>query len=168
MKDVFKNIPTIENQYKIGDFLNIDETEKYKIKEIKNSSDIAKNFGIETKINVPVLFLDGVCGKRQAAYDTNKKIILIFKSTTTKSIHHEIIHSIEYHQEKSPELIHLWELAKQKISEDSFDNGFFNFNFVKSINEFIADGYSSDDFINALKKENLYESFLEESKCLFQ
>jgi hypothetical protein len=39
---------------------------------------------------------------------------------------------------------------------------------MKNIHEFIADGYSKQPFINALKKEWLYEEFLEKTKYIFK
>jgi hypothetical protein len=39
---------------------------------------------------------------------------------------------------------------------------------MKDIHEFIADGYSRQPFINALKKEWLYEKFLENTRYIFE
>jgi hypothetical protein len=42
------------------------------------------------------------------------------------------------------------------------------FNFKKNIHEFIADGYSKLPFIDALKKEWMYENFMNETKYIFE
>jgi hypothetical protein len=65
-------------------------------------------------------------------------------------------------------LCEFYELVKNKISEKSFDGNTVSFNFRKNIHEFIADGYSKDSFINALKKEQLYEKFLQKTKYIFE
>ena len=59
-------------------------------------------------------------------------------------------------------------LVKLKVSEESFDEEIVSFNFKKNIHEFIADGYSKQYFINALKKEWLYEIFLKKTKYIFE
>jgi hypothetical protein len=58
-------------------------------------------------------------------------------------------------------------MVKIDINEDSFENWVVSFNFQKNIHEFIADGYSKEVFINALKKENLYAEFLDKTAYIF-
>jgi hypothetical protein len=59
-------------------------------------------------------------------------------------------------------------MVKVDITEDSFEGWAVSFNFQKNIHEFIADGYSKEIFINALKKENLYAEFLDKTEYLFE
>ena len=77
----------------------------------------------------------------------------MFDNADEITLKHEIIHSIEYNKSIPNELYDFYEIVKNKISEESFDDGIVSFNFMKNIHEFIADGYSKQPFINALKKE---------------
>jgi hypothetical protein len=77
----------------------------------------------------------------------------MFDNADDITLKHEIIHSIEYNKPISHKLQKFYELVKNRISEESFDGKVASFNFMKDIHEFIADGYSRQPFINALKKE---------------
>lgn len=94
----------------------------------------------------------------------------MFENVDDLTLKHELIHSIEFKQEVTEALYALYEEAKQTINESSFSNsnGFVTFNFTKNIHEFIADGYSKEPFIQAMKNENLYDKFLETTKYLFE
>lgn len=151
------------NTYEVGGEVFIDD-KSYTIKEKMSSKREAEKFGIRTEIDLPILSLDGV-SNRQAAYHHELGVIFIFNNTLPYSIHHEIIHSIEYSQEITEPLQAVYEKALDKINEDSFGS-FKSFNFRKNIHEFIADGYSKEPFIDALKKEGLYDEFIESSKYL--
>ena len=77
----------------------------------------------------------------------------MFDNADKITLKHEIIHSLEFNKPIPDELNEFYEFVKSRISEDSFDGGMVSFNFNKKIHEFIADGYSKEPFINALKKE---------------
>jgi hypothetical protein len=77
----------------------------------------------------------------------------MFDNADEITLKHEIIHSIEYNKPVPNKLQKFYELVKNKVSEKSFDGEIASFNFMKDIHEFIADGYSKQPFINALKKE---------------
>ena len=89
-------------------------------------------------------------------------------NTDEITLKHEIIHSIEYNKPIPDTLFRFYDLVKNKISEKSFDGEVASFNFMKNIHEFIADGYSKQPFINALKNEWLYEKFLKETEYIFE
>ena len=92
----------------------------------------------------------------------------MFDNADEITLKHEIIHSIEYTKPIPNKLKKFYELVKNKVSEKSFDGEVASFNFMKNIHEFIADGYSKQPFINALKKEWLYEKFLENTRYIFE
>ena len=139
----------------------------YKIKKVSNSLKEGKKLWINVKTSVPIYYIEWSWWLRKWAYVKEKNIILIFDNADTETLKHEIIHSIEYKTPIQNELCEFYELAKNKISEKSFDGNSVSFNFKKNIHEFIADGYSKDSFINALKKEQLYEFFLQKTKYIF-
>ena len=92
----------------------------------------------------------------------------MFDNADDITLKHEIIHSLELNKKISDELCEFYEKVKSTITEDSFVNSFVSFNFKKNIHEFIADGYSKQPFIDALKKENLYDEFIEKTKYIFE
>lgn len=154
-------------KFEIGQKIKIEDGLEYEIEEIKDSVDLGNQFGVPIKRNFKILFLDGNGQKRKGAYSPELDVVLLFKNTDEQTIKHELIHGIEYQKEKSPELVDFYEKAKDLINEDSFSGDFVSFNFRKNISEFIADGYTKEPFISALKKEGLYEDFLEKTKYLF-
>jgi len=117
---------------------------------------------------IPIYFLEWVW-RNKWWYHPELKIIILYSNSDEETIKHEIIHSIEFDREKSENLISLYEQVKIVIHEDSFSesNGFVTFNFRKNIHEFIADWYSKVAFINAMKKEWLYEQFIQKTNYLF-
>lgn len=145
----------------------IDWTE-YKVKKISDSVKEGKNFWLDIKIPVTIYFLDWYGWLKQWAYRTGKNMIFMFENADEITLKHEIIHSLEYNKPVPNDLSEFYEKVKSTITEDSFDNWLCSFNFMKSIHEFIADGYSKQPFINALKKENLYDEFIEKTKYIFE
>jgi hypothetical protein len=91
----------------------------------------------------------------------------MFDNADKITLKHEIIHSLELNKPIPDELNEFYESAKNIISENSFNGGMVSFNFTNSIHEFIADGYSKEPFINALRNEKLYKEFLEKTKYIF-
>lgn len=152
---------------KPGETIYIEQEKEYVIKKVDSARDVGKQFGLIIKRNVPIYYLDGV-SNRQAAYYPEASIILMFNNSHELSLKHELIHVVENSQEKKPSLVAFYEKVKQIITENSFTGGFVTFNFNKNISEFIADGYSKEPFIEALKKEDLYENFLKETAYLFE
>ena len=141
---------------------------QYRTKKISNSVEEGKKLGLNIKTSVPIYCLEWSWWLRKWAYNREKNIILIFDNTDEITLKHEIIHSIEYNKSIPDELHDFYEIVKNRVSEESFDYGIVSFNFMKNIHEFIADGYSKRPFINALKKEWLYEEFLEKTKYIFE
>ena len=141
------------NFYK-GDTLTIDE-KIYSIVEKISSKELAKRNGLTISSNIPVYIVSEFLGARKGGYDTVNNIIILSKDSDKETIHHELIHSVEYNLDKS-ELNPLYEKVKDSITEDSF-NGFVSWNFKKNISEFVADALSKKVFRNALKKEGLLE-----------
>ena len=141
---------------------------EYKTKKISNSVEEGKKLWLNIKSSVPIYYLEWNWWLRKWAYVREKDIILMFDNTDEITLKHEIIHSIEYNKSISNELYNFYEIVKNKVSEESFGEGIVSFNFMKNIHEFIADGYSKQPFINALKKEWLYEEFLEKTKYIFK
>lgn len=125
-----------------------------------------ERFGLNIKRNIPVYFLQWRSSQRKGGYDHENDIIILFENVGDYVLKHELVHSIEMKQSISEELNSFYEKSKKVITEDSFSDGYFTFNFMKHIHEFIADGYSNDSFINAMKKENLYDEFLEKTQYL--
>ena len=117
---------------------------------------------------MPIYYIEGSWWPRKWAYDSKKNIIYIFDNADSETLKHEIIHSIEFNKPVSNELYNFYELAKNIISEKSFDGNAVSFNFKKNIHEFIADWYSKQLFINALKKEWIYGDFLKKTKYIFE
>ena len=144
----------------------IDWTE-YKVKWISDSVKEGKKLWLDIKIPVTIYFLNWYGWLRKWAYRTEKNVIFMFDNADEITLKHEIIHSLEFNKPIPDELNEFYELVKSRISEDSFDGGMVSFNFNKNIHEFIADGYSKESFINALRNEKLYEEFLEKTKYIF-
>lgn len=147
----------------------IDWTE-YKTKRISNSVEEGKKLWLNIKIPVTIYFLDWYGWLKKWAYRTEKNVIFMFDNADEITLKHEIIHSLELNKPIPDELYELYEfyeLAKNIISEKSFDGSMVSFNFKKNIHEFVADGYSKWPFIDALKKEWLYKEFLGKTKYIF-
>lgn len=141
---------------------------QYKTKKISNSVEEANQLWLNIKTSVPIYYLEWNWWLRKWAYVKEKNIIFMFDNADEITLKHEIIHSIEYTKPIPNKLKKFYELVKNKISEKSFDGEVASFNFMKNIHEFIADGYSKQPFINALKKEWLYEKFLENTRYIFE
>lgn len=141
---------------------------QYKTKKISNSIEEGKNLWLNIKTPVPIYYIKWSWWLRKWAYVKEKGIIFMFDNTDEITLKHEIIHSIEYNKPIPDTLFRFYDLVKNKISEKSFDGEVASFNFMKNIHEFIADGYSKQPFINALKKEWLYEKFLKETEYIFE
>ena len=139
-----------------------------KVRRISDSIKEGKNLWIDIKTPIPIFYIEWSWWLRKWSYVKEKNIILMFDNADGETLKHEIIHSIEYNKPIPEELTKLYDLAKLKITEESFDGKIMNFNFKKNIHEFIADGYSKVSFINALKKELLYNDFLEKTKYIFE
>jgi hypothetical protein len=167
MEDLPKE--TDHRKLKVGDTFFI-EGEEYTIEKVESASDMAIKYGLRINRSVPVYFLNkNAINNAHGAYDTENDMVLIYKNMTDlNTLEHEFIHVIEYHQEPTPGLIDLYNKVKETITESSFDQGLFRFNFMKSIHEFIADGKTNFAFIEALKKEGLYEDFERETAYLFE
>lgn len=167
-----KNTPNEEMGFKdlkVGDSFFIDDKE-YTIERVESATEMAIQYGLRVDRHVPVYFLnEAAVNNAHGAYDTENDIVLIYKNMTDpKTLEHEFVHVVEYHQESTPELLSLYDRVRETITENSFDHGFVRFNFRKSIHEFIADGKTNFAFIEALKKEELYEDFQKETAYLFE
>ena len=137
-----------------GDNLKIDD-KTYTISEKISSKELAKRNGLTISSNIPVYIVNEPLGLRKGGYDTVNNIIILSKNSDKETIHHELIHSVEYNLDKK-EIEPLYQKVKNTITEDSF-NDFVSWNFKKSISEFIADALSKKVFRDALKKEGLLE-----------
>jgi hypothetical protein len=163
---VFEQTPELANQvyealgfdktleFYEGDNLKIDD-KTYTISEKISSKELAKRNGLTISSNVPVYIVNEPLGLRKGGYDTVNNIIILSKNSDKETIHHELIHSVEYNLDKK-EIEPLYQKVKNTITEDSF-NDFVSWNFKKSISEFIADALSKKVFRDALKKEGLLE-----------
>jgi hypothetical protein len=173
MEDLSKseNIPDKEVDWKnlkVGDKFLI-ENKEYAIERVESATDMALEYGLKINRYVPVYFIDGIVPRAHGSYYPEVDIVLIYKNMTDLStLKHEFIHVIEYYQEPTPSLLDLYNKAKEIITENSFNHGLFRFNFMKNIHEFIADGKTNFAFIEALKKEGLYEDFEKEVAYLFE
>ena len=162
-----ESLPEINNhEVHAGENIVIGE-QKFVVEKVSDGRKLAEEFGLTLSRYVPVYYLDGISPRREGAYHPKLDCILVFKNTEKDILKHEIIHAIEFPQEKSPGLLSLYERAKAIINEDSFSGNLVSFNFRKNISEFIADGYTKSALIDALKKEGLYEEFLKETAYLF-
>lgn len=141
---------------------------KYKTKKIWNSVEEGKKLWLNIKTPVTICYLDWNWWLIQWAYYDKKNIIFMFDNADRITLKHEIIHSLEFNKPVPDELYEFYEIVKNSVTEESFDGGMVSFNFMKNIHEFIADGYSKKPFISALKKEWLYEEFLEKTKYIFE
>ena len=139
----------------------------YKILRKSNSKTEGEQLWLNIKNSVPIYYLEWFW-VRKWSYHIKEDYILMFSNADEETLKHEIIHSIEYKQNPTPELEDFFIKVKNTISEDSFENWAVSFNFAKNIHEFLADWYSKTIFINALKKENLYDEFLEKTKYIFE
>lgn len=158
-------IDTQDFSLKKGDSIQIGER-NYRISKVAPANEVGKELGLQVRRQVPVYYLDGPSGISRGAYHPERDMILVFRQTDTETLRHELIHAIEYHQEKTQSLVRLYERALLKITEDSFEDGFITFNFKKNIHEFIADGLTKPALIDALKKEGLYDEFMNETAYL--
>ncbi|MEK7632753.1 MAG: hypothetical protein AAB473_03105 [Patescibacteria group bacterium] len=150
----------------IGDSIRINE-KAYEIIRVVSASDFGKEYGIHIARSIPVYYVNGVSAQSRGAYQPEHDIVLVFTNTDEETLRHELTHVVEYHQEKIPELLEFYERAKRRITEDSFEEGFTSFNFMKDIHEFIADGRTKPALIAALKKEGLYDEFMRVTEYLF-
>ncbi len=152
---------------RVGDSVQIGES-AYEITKVTSATDLGGELGIRIARPVPVYYLNGVSAQSRGAYHPERDIVLVFANTDEETLRHELTHVVEYFQEKTSELLDLYERAKRLITEDSFEEGFASFNFIKNIHEFIADGRTKPALIAALKKEGLYENFLDATEYLFR
>lgn len=141
---------------------------RYNVKDVWSSKVVAKELWLQIKNNIPIYYIEGSWWLRMWSYDSKRNIIFIFDNADEITLRHEIIHSLEFNKPIPNELYKFYELVKNTISEESFDGNAVTFNFKKNIHEFIADGYSKLPFINALKKEWMYDNFLERTKYIFE
>ena len=139
----------------------------YRITKKSNSKKEGERLWLKIKNAVPIYYLDWF-STRKWAFHIYENYILMFSNADDETLKHEIIHSIAYKIVPPEELEDFYSIVKNRITEDSFEDWVVSFNFAKNIHEFIADGYSKTIFINALKKENLYEEFLEKTSYLFE
>ena len=151
----------------LADILSIKiDDKKFLILKKSDSKTEGERMGIKITNTIPVFFLKGTW-KNKWWYHPEINFILVFENTWDDNLKHELIHSIEFKKEKNKELYLFYDKVKNIINEDSF-SWFVTFNFTKNIHEFIADWYSKDPFINAMKKEKLYDEFIQKTKYLFE
>lgn len=154
----------------LSDILSIKIDDKnFMILRKSDSKTEGERLDIKIVDNIPILFLKWR-SQNLWWYHPTLNIIIMYENSDDETLRHELIHSIEFKKEKTEELCSFYEKVKESINEDSFSdsNGFVTFNFTKNIHEFIADWYSKEPFIMAMKKEKLYDKFLEETKYLFE
>lgn len=149
----------------VGDSVTIGDRE-HTIEKVSIAKELGEKFGLFIPDEVPIYWLSGVGNRRKGAYVPEQNIVLFFDNTDEETQHHELTHAVEYHQKPTSELLALYEQVKIIITGDSFE-GFASFNFMKNIHEFIADGRTKEVFIQALKKEGLYDTFVKETDYLF-
>jgi hypothetical protein len=152
---------------KVGENITIGD-KKHVIERVSAARDLGAEFGLDISDDVPIYWLSDSGSRRKGAFVPEKNIILFFENTDKETQHHELTHVVEFFQEKRPNLLALYKRVKAAISEDSFEGGFISFNFRKNIHEFIADGRTKSAFIDALKKEGLYDDFVNETTYLFE
>lgn len=168
-----QNLNSKPSWLKPGETIKITEEGEFEIVKVAGSIELGKELGLNITRDVPVYFLKGISPARQGAYHPKADLVLMFENNTEEhTLKHELVHVVEYHQEPTPELLALYERVKTIITEDTFlksnQSGFVSFNFSKNIHEFIADGYTNEIFIVALKKEGLYDDFLKQTEYLFK
>ena len=147
-----------------GDTLSIGGVE-YPVERVEAASEVAVNFGLKINRYVPIYYLIGQ-GTAQGGYHPEADIVVMYENNTDPTtLEHELIHAVEYKFEPTQALLELFAEAKEVIDEDAFDDGFFNFNFVKNIHEFIAEGKTK--LAPALKKVGLLENFTRETAYIF-
>ena len=150
----------------VGETITIGKKE-YQIERVSLAKDLGEKFDLVIPDDVIIYWLLNSGVERKGAYIPEKNIILFFENTDEETQHHELTHAVEYHQEATPELLALYDLVKSTITDNSFENDFISFNFMKNIHEFIADGRTKQAFIEALKKEGLYDEFVKQTAYLF-
>lgn len=97
----------------------------------------------------------------------DEEYTIMYPTATDFELQHELIHACLSDKDATPELLEFYEKVKQTISEISFsDTERIWFNFKNNLDEFIVDGYNHPVLISALKKEALYDQFLEVTKYL--
>jgi len=157
------------HEYKKPDFSEIlFNWIRYNVKDVWSSKVVAKELWLQIKNDIPIYYIEGTWWLRKWSYDSKRNIIFIFDNADETTLRHEIIHSLEFNKPIPNELYKFYELIKNTISEESFDGNAVSFNFKKNIHEFIADWYSKQLFINALKKEWIYDNFLERTRYIFE
>ncbi|MBU0613884.1 hypothetical protein KJ766_01195 [Patescibacteria group bacterium] len=163
IKNKGRNISFLE----IGDTISIEDRE-HKIERVSLANELGEKFGLAISRDVPIYWLSNSGGRAKGAYVPSKNIVLFFENTDEETQNHELTHAVEYHQEPTLELLTLYDRVKNLITEDSFEGGFVSLNFKKNIHEFIADGRTKKTFIQALKKEGLYDEFTQATAYLFE
>ena len=145
------------------------EETTYTIEKGEMASEVASQFGLKINRVVPIYWIKGMSPGRQGGYHPETDAVYVFENNTDETtLAHELVHVVEYHIPPTPQLVSLWERVKQVISESSFSSGFFAFNFMRNIHEFIAEGKTRPAFVEALKKEGLYDEFLKETNYIFE
>ncbi len=140
---------------------------EYEVEKIEDGSQVGTTFGLKIDRYVPIYYLKGRSfRKSQGGYQADADVVVMFENNTDPTtLEHELTHAVEYKIDPTPQLLDLYEKAKQVITEESFDDNFVTFNFMKNIHEFIADGRTK--LKPALQKEGLYEDFQKETAYIF-
>src|SRR5680860_81550 len=163
-----EGVPTQESKrqiFSVGHTFTIEgEDTAYTVEKVEMASEVGQRFGLKINREVPVYWVKGMSPGRQGGYHPETDAVYMFENNTDDTtLEHELVHVVEYYIPPTPELISLWEKAKEVITESSFSGGFFPFNFMRNTHEFIVEGKTRPEFIDALKKEGLYEEFLKET-----
>ncbi len=151
---------------RVGDKITIAEKE-HVIERVSFAAELGKEFGLRLPEHIPIYWLSNVGSRQRGAFVPEKQIVLFFANTDRETQEHELTHVLEYDREKSVGLAVLYERVIATINDDSFEGSFSSYNFRKNIHEFIADGRTKPAFIAALKKEGLYDAFVQETAYLF-
>jgi hypothetical protein len=156
---------------KPGDFMYFDLgnsafPEKIEITDVCNARQLALEYGFNLMRDVPVYVLAKFPHAARGSYSTDLDVIFFYPNTNEHTKKHEIVHSIECPQNASQELGDFFIKVKNLFPEGVEVNGGATFNFKKNIHELIADGYTHQGVIDALKQKGLYEEFLQVTKYM--
>ena len=153
---------------RVGESIILNGAE-HSVERIESGSEIGKQFGLQINRDVPVYYLSGMSadGQGQGGYQPDADVVVIYENNIDPTtLEHELIHAVEFKYQPTAGLLALYQKAKNIITEQSFhEDGIYNFNFMKNIHEFLADGRTKLKPI--LIKEGLYNEFEKETAYIF-
>ena len=113
--------------FSVGHTFTIEgEETSYTVEKVEMASEVGQQFGLKINSEVPIYWIKGMSPGRQGGYHPQTNAVYMFENNTDDTtLEHELVHVVEYHISPTPELVSLWERAKEVITESSFSGGVY-------------------------------------------